>query len=352
MIFAGEANPWQVLSTLQPGAITLRALGHAQALLTGGITAARDCGGMDYLEFAVRDACNAGQFNGPIIRAAGRMICMTGGHGNRIGRIADGVEEIIRAVREQIHAGSDLIKIMATGGVMTPGVNPEDAHYSAREMAAGIAEGHRFNRPCASHAQGTEGVLNAVRGGADSIEHGIFLDSECIDEMCRRGTVLVPTLSAFVNILRHPNAGIPGDVMDKAERIASRHRESIKAYYRAGGKIAMGTDVGTPFNHHRQSAMELHYMVETGITPADTLTAATSTAAALMKLDNRGRIRDGMIADLLIVDGNPVSSIFAAADKVNHRTVIKSGTVVAGQRPPESGNIDMVTETTVKTPLG
>ena len=102
------------------------------------------------------------------------MICMTGGHGNRIGRVADGVDEVVCAVREQIHAGSDLIKIMATGGVMTPGVNPEDAHYSPQEIAAGIAEGHRFNRPCASHAQGTEGILNAVHGGADSIEHGNF----------------------------------------------------------------------------------------------------------------------------------------------------------------------------------
>ena len=352
LIFAGEANPWLGLTGLRPGDITLRALEHAQALLKGGITAARDCGGMDYLEFAVRDACNAGRFDGPINRAAGRMICMTGGHGNRIGRVADGVEEVVRAVREQIHAGSDLIKIMATGGVMTPGVNPEDAHYSAREMAAGIAEGHRFNRPCASHAQGTEGILNAVRGGADSIEHGIFLDSECVDEMCRRGTFLVPTLLAMVNILRHPNAGIPSDVMDKAERIATRHRESIKTFYQAGGKIAMGTDAGTPFNHHGGNAMELHHMVETGVTPADALTAATSTAAALMRLDNRGRIFDGMIADLLIVDGNPLSCIFAAADRENHRTVIKSGIVVAGIHPPGRGNFEAVAETMVKTPIG
>ena len=97
---------------------------------------------------------------------------MTGGHGNRFGRVADGIEDVVKAVREQVHAGSDLVKIMATGGVMTPGVNPEDAHYSAEEMAAGIAEGHRFHKPCASHAQGTEGILNAVRGGIDSIEHG------------------------------------------------------------------------------------------------------------------------------------------------------------------------------------
>lgn len=331
LVFAGEPNPWMGLSALRPGAIALRALEHAQALLAGGITAARDCGGVDYHEFAVRDACNAGRQQGPLIRAAGRMICMTGGHGNRIGRVADGVDEVVCAVREQIHAGSDLIKIMATGGVMTPGVNPEDAHYSPQEIAAGIAEGHRFNRPCASHAQGTEGILNAVHGGADSIEHGIFLDDECVHEMRRRGTVLVPTLSAIVNILRHPNEGISDEVMDKAERIAERHRESIRMFYGVAGRIAMGTDSGTPFNLHGENALELRYMTEVGMKPADALIAATSTGAALMGLEDRGRIADGMVADLLIVSGNPVTDISSAALKENHRMVIARGKSVTGR---------------------
>ena len=113
--------------------------------LEGGITAVRDCGGKEYIEFAIRDAYNSGRFLGPTMRCAGRMICMTGGHGNRTGRVADGVDEVVKAVREQVHAGADLIKIMATGGVMTPGVNPEDAHYSAEEMKAGISEATYFN---------------------------------------------------------------------------------------------------------------------------------------------------------------------------------------------------------------
>lgn len=169
--------------------------------MRGGITAVRDCGGVNYLEFAVRDACNAGTFLRRSIRAAGRMICMTGGHGNRFGRVADGIDEVVKAVREQVHAGSDLIKIMATGGVMTPGVNPEDADYSAEEIAAGIHEGHRFHKTCASHAQGTEGILNAVRVGIDSIEHGIFMNEQCVEEMLEAGTYLVPTISALQNIL-------------------------------------------------------------------------------------------------------------------------------------------------------
>ena len=221
--------------------VTLLALQNAQRNLRGGITSVRDCGGKDYLEFAVRDACNAKLFSGPTIRAAGKMICMTGGHGNRIGRIADGVDEVVKAVREQVHAGSDLVKIMATGGVMTPGVNPEDAHYSAEEMAAGVAEGKRFHKPSASHAQGRDGILNAVRGGIDSIEQGIFMDDRCVEEMVERGTYLVPTLAALRNILRNRDRGIAAYVVEKSERVSEAHRNSIKMFYQAGGKIAMGT---------------------------------------------------------------------------------------------------------------
>ena len=127
-----RGNPFAVMNLLRDSEIVMRALDRAQASLKGGITGLRDCGGKDYLEFAVRDACNQGRQLGPTIRASGKVICMTGGHGNRTGRVADGVDEVIKAVREQIHAGSDLIKIMATGGVMTPGVNPEDAHSRRR----------------------------------------------------------------------------------------------------------------------------------------------------------------------------------------------------------------------------
>ena len=226
LLYAGEGNPGKAVESMGEGEITVRCLENAVKTLHGGTTSVRDCGGKDYLEFAIRDACNAGRFLGPTIRAAGRMICMTGGHGNRFGRVADGVDEVVKAVREQIHAGSDLIKIMATGGVMTPGVNPEDAHYTAEEMAAGIAEGHRFHRTCASHAQGSEGILNAVRGGIDSIEHGIFLTETCIDEMLAAGTYLVPTLAAVANILGGAEQ-VPDYVIEKARRVSERHSESF-----------------------------------------------------------------------------------------------------------------------------
>ncbi len=149
---------------------------------------------------------------------------MTGGHGHHLARVADGRDEVVKAVREPMHAGGDQIKIMATGGIMTPGVNPEDAHYSAEEIAAGIAEGRRFGKKSASHAQGAEGILNAVLGGVDSIEHGIFLDERGLEEMLKRGTHLVPTLAAVHRILAGARHGVPDYVVEKTGRVSVLHR--------------------------------------------------------------------------------------------------------------------------------
>jgi len=325
LVYGGEASPRPVLGQLTPGQITLKALENAQRSLRGGITAVRDCGGKDYLELAVRDAIGRGVFQGPTIRAVGRMICMTGGHGNYIGRIADGADEVVKAVREQIHAGCDQVKIMATGGVMTPGVNPEDAHYSREEIAAGIAEGKRFHKKSASHAQGAEGILNAVLGGVDSIEHGIFLDEPCLEAMLERGTVLVATLAALNHILANARNGVPDYAVEKASRVAERHRKSVRMFHEAGGKLAMGTDAGTPFNLHGANALELEYLVEVGVPARDALLAGTRNGAELLELPDQGRVAEGCAADLLVVAGDPIRDITAASREENHRAVFKAG---------------------------
>ncbi|MYD98287.1 MAG: amidohydrolase family protein [Gammaproteobacteria bacterium] len=328
LLFHGEPDPAADLDKLDAAHAVVRALEHARDTLQGGTTSVRDCGGRAYQEFAVRDACNEGRFRGPTVRAAGKMICMTGGHGNRIGRVADGIDEVVKAVREQVHAGSDFVKIMATGGVMTPGVDPEDAHFSAGEIAAGIAEAKRFRRRTASHAQGSEGILNATRGGVTSIEHGIFMTDECCREMLERGTFLVPTLAALRHILGNADAGIPDYVMDKAARCAEAHERSVRMFHEAGGRIAMGTDAGTPFNLHGRNSDELRFMVEVGLPNLDALRAGTRNGADLMGLEDRGRIAEGAVADLLVVDGDPAKDIAAAADRSNHRRVVKDGVLV------------------------
>jgi len=330
LCLGGEADPRSMREAMDPGALVLAALKRAQVTLAGGVTAIRDCGGKDYLEFAVRDACNSGAQVGPTIRAAGRMICMTGGHGNSIGRVADGPDDVVKAVREQIHAGADFLKLMATGGVLTPGVNPEDAHFTFDEISAGIGEAKRFHKRTASHAQGTEGILNATRGGIDSIEHGMFMTEECVTEMVERGTYLVPTLAAGHRIETDDalRSALPQYVQVKLERIFGKSAQSLKMFYEAGGKVAMGTDAGVPFCAHGENARELEFMVNAGMSPLDALVAGTSNAADLLGVDDEGSIRVGNAADMLVVDGNPMVDIQMAARSQNHRMVIKRGAVV------------------------
>ena len=328
LVLGGELNPSAVLAGISHVELTLRCLENAAASLAGGITAMRDLGGVDHVELSVRDAFNSGRMFGPTIRAAGKFICMTGGTNYFIARQADGPDEMIKAVREQIHAGCDCIKLMATGGVLTPGVRLEHAQFTCEEMTAAVVEARRFGRPSAAHAMTPAGILNAVRAGVDSIEHGVMLDQQCIDEMMARDVVLVPTLMPFHCMLASNVGGVPEWAMEKARWASEHHRRSFKAYYDAGGRIAMGADTGTPFNPHGNAAWELAHMVGAGMRPLHALTAATATAADLLGLDNRGRIREGFAADLLIVEGNPIDDIMAVADKTNHRLILKSGRIV------------------------
>lgn len=311
----------------RPG-LTLRALENAQACLRGGITAMRDCGGVDHVEMAVRDACNSGRFLGPTIRVAGRCICMTGGTNAAVARIADGPDEIIKAVREQVQAGSDCIKLMASGGVLSPDTDVDDAQYTQAELAAGVAEARRFGKPVASHAIGASGILNAALAGVDSVEHGVFLTDESIRAMLERGTVLVPTLAAITHICANLDRGFSEAVVAKARKVVVAARGSVKTFHAAGGRIAMGADTGTPFNPHGGNARELIYMVEAGIPPLAALRAATSVAASLLRMGSRGRLQRGFMADLLCVDGDPTQDITRAGDRQFHRGVFKGGVPV------------------------
>jgi imidazolonepropionase-like amidohydrolase len=197
-------------------------------------------------------------------------------------------------------------------------------------MAAGIHEAGRFHRRTASHAQGSEGILNAVRGGITSIEHGIFMNDKCIEEMLERGTYLVPTLAAVRHILANKNNGVPAWAVEKSERVYEVHKDAFQRFYKAGGRIAMGTDAGTPFNHHGDNAQELAYMVECGMTAIDALRCATSVAADLVDLPDQGRIKEGNAADLVVVDGDPVADIERAARSTHHRIVLKKGSAFGG----------------------
>jgi imidazolonepropionase-like amidohydrolase len=311
LIFDGDPDEVARLSSIATPVLAWRASEHARLTLEAGVTAVRDVGTRDNISIHLRDEVQAGRLPGPRIRAAGSLVCMTGGHGWFIGREADGPDDVRKAVREQLRAGADCIKFTATGGVMTPGVDPRSASFTEDELRAGVAEAHKAFRRTAAHAQGTNGIKNAVRAGIDSIEHGIYMDDEVLEEMRTRGTFFVPTLVAPENIAKHGiAAGIPSYAVEKSNQVREAHRESFKKALRVGVRIAMGTDAGTPFNRHGENAQETVQMVECGMSPADAIVASTRSAAELLDLiDETGTIEAGKRADLLVVEGDPIADI-------------------------------------------
>jgi imidazolonepropionase-like amidohydrolase len=302
----------QVVSDSVPIA-TIRAVLNAQVTLRAGITTIRDCGAASQIALEIAKATDRGMIEGPTVRAAGRVVTMTGGHGHFIGREADGPDEVRKAVRAEIKGGAHFIKVMATGGVLTPGVDPSQTSFQPEELRAAVEEAHKAGRPIASHAIGNAGIKNALRAGIDSVEHGFYLDDEAVNLALKNESYMVPTLIAVDQIVNHgPEGGIPEWVVRKAESESGHHRESFAMAVRSGMRIAAGTDAGTPFNPHGDLALELAKMVEFGLAPMQAIVAATSSAARLLRMDHViGTVEAGKQADLILVPGDPTADISA-----------------------------------------
>jgi imidazolonepropionase-like amidohydrolase len=305
---------------------TIRAVLNARLALEAGVTTIRDCGAASQIALEISKAIEQRLIEGPRVRAAGRVVTMTGGHGHFIGREADGPDEVRKAVRAEIKGGAHFIKVMATGGVLTPGVDPSQTTFQPEELQAAVEEAHKAGRPIASHAIGNRGIKNALRAGIDSVEHGFYLDDEAINLALKNDAYMVPTLIAVDQIVNNGRGrGIPEWVVRKAEAESGHHRESFALAVRSGMRIAAGTDAGTPFNPHGDLALELAKMVEFGLAPMQAITAATTSAARLLRLEGTtGSIEVGKQADLLAVPGDPVSDITVMQRPV---FVMKAGTV-------------------------
>jgi imidazolonepropionase-like amidohydrolase len=326
----GEPDPARVLAQDPPATRVLKAALRARQTIEAGVTTVRDLGGVDGIALAIRDATRAGLIPGPRVLAAARGICMTGGHGWQFGREADGADDVRKAVREQLKAGADVIKIFATGGVMTPGVEPGSPQLTPEEIRAAIEEARKAGRRTAAHAQAEQGIAACVDAGIDSIEHGIFLTEPIAQKMAKEGIALVATLIAPEQIVIHGvRAGIPEHAVRKSEAVRARHLESFHMAVRAGVPIAAGTDAGTPLNPHGSIVPELALMVKAGMTPLETIRAATATAARLVDLGQElGTIAPGLAADLVAVDGHPEERVEALADV---RLVLTSGRIVVNR---------------------
>jgi imidazolonepropionase-like amidohydrolase len=252
---------------------------------------------------------------------------MTGGHGWYMGNEADGADQIRRAVRQELKAGVDVIKFMSTGGVLTMGVDPNAPQLSCSELEAGIEEAHNAGRKTTTHAVGISGVRNAVEAGIDCIEHGFFLTDELIEKMIKKGVWLVPTIVPVIRLIEMGQAGqIPEWVKKKIDAYGESWKMGAVRARKAGIKIAMGTDTGTPFNNHGHNAEELACMVELGFEPTEVIAATTIRAAELLGLsDNIGSLTPGKRADLVIIDGDPLKEISMLSDPRRIVTVYKEG---------------------------
>jgi imidazolonepropionase-like amidohydrolase len=322
---SGEPDMMGMIASTTPNQRLLRAVENACKSVKAGITTIRDVGSSNRIAADVRDAIEEGRIWGPRMRAAGAVLCMTGGHGWPIGRAVDSPWDARKAVREQMWAGADCIKMIATGGVLTKGAVPGNAQLTYDELAAAIDEAHRHGLRVAAHAIGTQGINNALRAGIDSIEHGTMLDDEAIGLFKERGVYLVPTLSAPTCILAHLEDGHqPRYVVEKARGLNEKMLTNIRRAYESGVRIAGGSDAGTPYNYHENYAQEVELMWSLiGMTPQQALHAATSVAAELIGL-HRGILALGEPADMLLLRGDAGQDVRALRDP---QLVLKNGSI-------------------------
>jgi imidazolonepropionase-like amidohydrolase len=319
---------------LDPVLVTFDTATRLRQTLEAGITTARDLGG---LSTGFRTAVETGRVVGPRLHTAVRIISHTGSHadfrlpdgtdlsGGEMAELADTVDEARLAVRRMLRAGADLIKICATGGMASPYDQPEDEGLLEEEIRAVVDECRRHGgKPVAAHAQGTAGILNAIRGGVTSIEHGYGLNAQALEMAGERGTFVVPTLSTVY-------AGINKDTMpdyhyQKKVRWSGITKDNIARAIEQGARIALGTDAAVC--PHGRNLMELSYLVDLGMDPMAAIVAGTRTSAELLGLaDLFGTLTAGRTADLVLCDGDPLADIGVLGDPGNIVCVVQDGVV-------------------------
>ena len=338
-----------------PSLSLLYAVPNARATLEAGVTTVRDAG---LTPAGVKLAIEQRLFPGPRMRVAVSILSQTGGHGDghmpccadfsrmTVGRaiaqdvptgIVDGVEAMRHKVREVLRAGADWVKLCTSGGVLSAADSPEAAQFTVEEIAVAVYEAAAQGKRCMAHAQSNRGIKNAIEAGIASIEHGIYLDDEAIAMMLERGVYLVPTLVApqdVLDIAQSDPGLMPAYAVEKSRQVLVEHRTSFRRAVAAGVKVAMGTDSGV--GPHGGNARELGLMVEHGgLTPMQALVASTRAAAELLRLDDQlGTAVPGKLADLLVVDGDPLADVRVLENRDRLALILKGGAPVRGRLTP------------------
>ena len=292
---------------------------NARITLLAGFTTIRNVGATEFADIALRDAINAGDVPGPRIDASGPALSITGGHcddnllpyewhATEVG-VADGVENVQHKVREVIKYGADVIKVCATGGVLSLGDNPQASQFTQEELRAIIADAHRLGRKVAAHAHGAQGILWASEAGVDSIEHASYIDDAGIAAMKAHGTYLVPTLYLSDWFLENaPKMNVPPSMLAKGKEVMSAARKNIAHAFASGVKVGFGTDAAV--YPHGLNAHEFAVMVKLGLTPLQAIQAATVNDAELLGWsDQIGVIEPNHYADIIAVDGDPLQDV-------------------------------------------
>jgi len=298
---------------------------NARKTLEAGFTSVRDVGSPPFLAVDLRNTINEGLIPGPRIIASGPGISITGGHGDlnnyspqtrvsmfpeeRNFQIADGPDQLRQVVRAQVKYGVDVIKILATGGVLSKGDSPGAPQYTLEELKVAAETAHMAGRKIAAHAHGTEGIKNAILAGIDSIEHASLVDEEGIRLAKEHGTYFVMDIYNDDYLLNEaPKVGLPQENIDKEKMVGRLQRENFQKAVKAGVKMAFGTDAGV--YPHGDNAKQFYYMVKFGMTPAQAIRAATSNAADLIgRSADVGTIEAGKYADIIAVQADPLADV-------------------------------------------
>lgn len=318
------AHPMNALAASTPLHLLMQGIESAQKMIKKGITTVRDCGAKEFEILLLRDYIKKGVLSGPRV-LAGQAIKITGGH--YTGRVVDGPVEAKRAAREQISAGVDFIKLMGSGGLGRPNEIPGAPELDEDEMRAAIDEGKKHNLKSAAHAHGRQSMLNALAAGVDTLEHATFMDDEIIEIILKKKIIVVPTFQPYYQIsTMGVEAGLASYMVESAREVYAEKLPRFQKALKAGIKIAFGTDAGAPYTPHEDVVTETRIMVEMGMKPMDVITSCTANAAEALDLaDSLGSIAKGKIADIVLLNANPLQDISKLGDVYK---VIKEGQLI------------------------